>query len=64
MNPCTGQQWRHRHRKQTYGYRRGGEEEEGGMSEDDNKEAHTLPYVKQTATENLLYDSGSLTRAL
>ena len=40
-----------------------GREEEDGMSED-NREAHTLPYVKQTANENLLYDSGSLTRAL
>ena len=33
MNLSAGQQWRHRHREQTYGHRGGGGEEGGGRKE-------------------------------
>ena len=36
----TGQQWRHRHREQTYGYRGIGEEGEGGMYVESNMEIY------------------------
>ena len=39
----------------------GGEEGQGEMI---SMEAYTLPYVKQTANGNLLYDSGNSNRAL
>ena len=36
-----------------------GEEEEGGTEGETNMETYTLPYFKQIASGNLLYDSGS-----
>ena len=33
-------------------------EGEGGMIWENSSETHTLPYVKQTASGSLLYDSG------
>ena len=43
-NLCTGQQWRNRHREQTYGH--GEKEGEGGCMERVTWKL-TLPYVKQ-----------------
>ena len=58
MNPCAGQQWRHRQREQTY--ERGvGEDREGGIQGESNIETYTLPYGKQIAHGNLRYDSGN-----
>ena len=37
----------------------GGEEGEGEMNGESSKEACTLPYVKQIAHGNLLYESGN-----
>ena len=34
-----------------------GEKGEGGMYGESNTETYTLPYVKQTANRNLLYNS-------
>ena len=57
----AGQQWRHRHREQkTYGHGGGGEERVEGMERVTWR--HTLPYVKQIANGNLLYDSGRSNR--
>ena len=36
----AGQQWRHRHREQTYGHARGREEGEGGIYEENNVETY------------------------
>ena len=58
MNLFAGQQWRCRHREQTYGQRQR-EEGEGEMSGESSMEAYTLSYVKQMANGNLLYDSGN-----
>ena len=49
---CAGQQWRQRHREQTYGQGLG-EDRVGCMERVTWK--HTLPYVKQKAKWNLLY---------
>ena len=46
-NLFAGQQWRNRHREQTYGH---GEREERKL---------TLPCVKPTAGNELLYNAGS-----
>ena len=55
-NLFTGQQWRNRHREQTYGHgERGGE---GEIMERVTWKL-TLPYVKQIANGNLLYGSGN-----
>ena len=40
------------------------EEREGEMSGESSMEAYTLPYVKQRANGNLLYDSGNSNQAL
>ena len=55
----AGQHWRNRHREQTYGHCLGGRKKEtvGGMERVTWK--HILPYVKQIANGNLLYDSGN-----
>ena len=45
MNLFAGQQWRYRHREQTYG-RISGKEGEGGIYGESNVETYTLPYVK------------------
>ena len=58
VNLLTGQQWRHRHRKQTYGHG-WGEEGESGMNGESNMEAYTVQCVKQITNGNLLYDSGN-----
>ena len=58
-NLFTGQQWRNRHREQTY---------EGGVGEERVRCMErvtwrlTLPYVKQRANRNLLYGSGNSNR--
>ena len=58
-NLFTGQQWRNRHREQTYGQaEKGGE---GEMYERVTWE-FSLPYVKQIANGNLLYVSGNSNR--
>jgi len=52
MNLFTGQQWRRRHREQTYGHRLGcwrWGEGEGGMNGESSMETYTLPYVKLIA---------------
>ena len=36
-----------------------GKEEEGEMKRENSMEAYTLPYAKQIANRNLLYDSGN-----
>ena len=59
MNLSVGQQWRHRHREQNYGDRVG---EEGNG--ENSMETYTLPYVKEMASGNLLYDSGNSNWAL
>ena len=41
-----------------------GEEGEGGMNGESNRETYTSPYVKQTVSRNVLYDSGNSTGAL
>ena len=40
MKLFIGQQWRHRHREQTYGHRGTGEEGEGGMYVESNMETY------------------------
>ena len=55
-NLFTGQQWRNRHREQTYGHgERGGEGEMYGRV----TWKLTLPYVRQIANRNLPYVSGN-----
>ena len=58
-NLFTGQQWRNRHREQTYGHGERGEE--GEIMEQVTWKL-TLPYVKQIANGNLLYGSGNSNR--
>ena len=54
-NLFTGQQWRNRHREQTYGHgQRGGEGEMHGKS---NMETHIT--ICKIANGNLLYGSGN-----
>ena len=62
MNLFLGQQWRRRHRKQTNSHSKG--MGKVGMNGESSMETHTLPYVKQTASGNLLDDSGSSNRVL
>ena len=45
MNLFIGQQWRCRHKEQTYGHKGGGEGEVG-MNGESSMETYTLPYVK------------------
>ena len=59
MDLFAGKQWRHRHIEQTYGQGLGAEEGEGEMNGESGMDAYTLPYVKQIANGNLLYDSGN-----
>ena len=56
MNLFAGQEWRHRHRKQTCGHNGGRRGRDDWKS---NIATYTLPYIKQIASENLLYDTGS-----
>ena len=59
MNLFTGQQWRSRHREQTYGHgERGGEVEMYGKS---NMETYITIY-KIDSNGNLLYGSGNSNR--
>ena len=58
MNLFAEQQWRHRHREQNYGLREQGRGE-GGTNGESSKETYSLLYVKEPASGNLLYDSGS-----
>ena len=58
MNLFAGQQWRHRHREQSYGHEeRGGRRGWKYMERVTRK--LTLSYIKQVANGNLLYDSGN-----
>ena len=58
-NFLTGQQWRNRHREQTYGHReRGGEGEMHGGS---NRETY-ITIGKIDNQRNLLYGSGNSNR--
>ena len=59
MDLFSGQQWRSRHREQTYGHR--GRAGEGEMSGESNREA-SITVCKETANGNLLYDSGNSNR--
>ena len=58
LNPFAQQQYRHRHREQTYGQSEG-VGREGGRYEESNMETYTLPYVKSVAIGNLLCGSGN-----
>ena len=51
MNLFARQQWRCRHREQTYGQRQR-EEGEGEMSGESSMEAYTPPHVKEIANGN------------
>ena len=60
MNLFAAQQWRYRHpREQTNGHGAGGKEGEGGTNGKSSRKTYIPPYVKQTASGNLLYDSGN-----
>ena len=52
-NLSEGQQWRRRHTEQTCGH----SERRRGWDELRNIKTYTLPYVKQIASGNLLYDA-------
>ena len=56
MNLFAGQQYRHRHRVQTCGHSGEGED---GTNWDSSTETYTLPYVKQIAIGNMLYNRES-----
>ena len=58
MNLFAGQQWGRRHREQAYGQDKGGEGE-GEMNGESSMEAYTLPSARQTASVDLLCDSGN-----
>ena len=55
MNLSAGQQWRCRHREQTCGHSGG----RVGASWESDIEIYTLPFGKQKASGNWLYDAGS-----
>ena len=59
LSLSSGEQWRHRHRGQTYGHRQWGGKLQGRMNGESSMETHTLPYVRQITKGNLLYDSGN-----
>ena len=59
MNLFSWQQWKNRHREQTLDM---GREEEGVRYMERITWKHTIPYVKQTANGNFLYDSGNSNR--
>ena len=59
-NLSAGQQWRKRHREQTYGLMGRGEERVRCMERVTQK--LILPCVKQIASRNLLYVSGNSNR--
>ena len=61
MTLLVAQHWRRRCREQTYG-QGWGEEGECEMNGEGSTKAYTPPYVKCTATGNLLYDSGNSTQ--
>ena len=56
MNLFAGQEYRHRCTEWTGGHRVGGE---GGMNWEIRSDIDTLPCVKQIASGNLLYSTGS-----
>ena len=56
MNLVAGQQWRCRHREQTYGHGQA-EERGGGMNRESVMGTHTSPHIKVLASGNWLYDS-------
>ena len=45
MNLSAGQQWRHRHREQTYGHR-SGQEGDGGINGESSMATYILSCVK------------------
>ena len=62
MNLFAWQQWRPRHREQTYGP--GAEEGEGGTDGESSRETYALPCVKQTAEGIRCVTQGTQIRAL
>ena len=61
-NLFAGQQWRNRHREQTYGHgEKGGE---GEMYGESITWKLTVPYVKQIANGNLLDEAGNPNQVL
>ena len=61
MNLPARQQWRNRHREQTYRHRERGEERVRCLERVTWK--LTIPYVKYIANGNLLCDSGNSNRS-
>ena len=57
MSVIAGQQWRQRHREQILWTQ--WVKLRGGTDLETNMETYALPYVKQIASGNLLYDVGS-----
>ena len=60
MNLYTKQKQTHRHRKQTYGYKRG--KRRGGINQDLGINIYTLLYIKQITNKDLLYSTGNYTQ--
>ena len=58
-NLFTGQQWRNRHREQTYGH---GERKERMRCMERVTWKLILPYAKEITNRNLLYGSGNSNR--
>ena len=59
MNLLAGQQWKHR-QKTDLGTQGQGKEKVCTPSQTESSmKTYTLPYVKQMARENLLYDTGN-----
>ena len=54
----AGQGWRCRHTEQTYGHSERGRKRRDKCGERSTG-TYTLPYVKQIASRNLLYDPGN-----
>ena len=61
MNLLLGQQWKRRHKEQTYGHSGEGED---GMNGDSSTETYALPCAKQIASGNLLSDAMSSSQVL
>ena len=52
MKSFAGQQWRHRHREQTYGHAREREEGEGGVYEESNVETYITIHKRDSQWES------------
>ena len=60
MNLFTKQKQTHRHRKQTYGYKRG--KGQGGINQEIGSNIYMVLYIKQIANKDLLYSTGNYTQ--